>query len=201
MSLVIKQIEHKVAKQACKDFHYSKSAPNSSYKFGVWENGKFIGVVLYGKGANNMMARHFNLEWSEILELTRVALDKHTAPVSQIVMMTIKEIKRLDSKIKLIVSYADTMQNHKGTIYKAMSFYYDGLRKISGYDYFDKVEDRLIKGRSFWSKAKALGIKERELYEANLDRYEQVKKSDKHRYLFFLNKKYKKKFFKLTKEK
>ena len=119
----------KASKFACENWHYSKCMPaGKSVKVGVWENNKFIGVVIFSLGANNNLAKHFGLEMTECVELTRVALSTHATPVTRIVSIAIKMLKKQSPKLKLIVSYADTGQGHDGIIYKAGNWIYQGKR-------------------------------------------------------------------------
>ena len=41
---------------------------------GVWENGKFIGAVVFAWGANRHLAGEYKLKMTECAELCRVAL-------------------------------------------------------------------------------------------------------------------------------
>ena len=69
---------HEAAKYACTNWHYSKCMPvGKIVKIGVWEDKKFIGVVLYSYGANNNASKSFGLTQYECCELTRVALTSH----------------------------------------------------------------------------------------------------------------------------
>lgn len=43
-------------------------------RFGVWENEKFRGVILYGSGANRHLSKPFGLKHTEACDLVRVAL-------------------------------------------------------------------------------------------------------------------------------
>ena len=65
---------YEAAKHACAHWHYSKAMPATKLvKIGVWEYGKFIGVVIFSRGA----APHLGdpcLPQTDICELTRVAL-------------------------------------------------------------------------------------------------------------------------------
>ena len=58
----IKQVDYKTCKDCCNKYHYSKSAPQGKYKFGVFtkDTNQLLGVVLFGKGANNQLAKCFN---------------------------------------------------------------------------------------------------------------------------------------------
>ena len=118
---------HEAAKYACEKWHYSGCLPVSKLvKVGAWESGRFIGVVLFGRGANNNMLKPFGLEQDQGCELVRIALSKHSVPVSRISAQAIKFLKRQSSSLKLIVSYADPEAGHHGGIYQAGNWIYTG---------------------------------------------------------------------------
>ena len=82
------------AKHACTNWHYSKSLPvGKSVKVGAWENGRFVGVVLFGYGANSNISKPYGLKQTECVELTRIALRDHATPVSKIIARAIKMLK------------------------------------------------------------------------------------------------------------
>lgn len=111
---------HEAARYACEHWHYSKCVPKSKLvKVGVWEGGSFIGVVIYSLGANFNLPKLFGLASNEVCELTRVALAKHKAPVTRIVSISLKMLKKLCPGIRIVVSYADRDQGHEGKIYQA----------------------------------------------------------------------------------
>lgn len=111
--------DYKAAKYAVEHWHYSKSLSASKNVFiGVWENAKFIGVIVFGRGANNKIAEPYGLTQTEVCELTRVALTEHINPVTRILAIAIKLLKKQSPNLKLIVSYADPQQNHYGVIYQ-----------------------------------------------------------------------------------
>jgi len=118
---------HAAAKYACENWHYSGCLPAGKLvKVGAWEHGKFIGVVLFGRGANNRMAQAYNLSQDQACELVRIALTKHTAPVSKIAAQAMRFLKRQSEGLRLIVSYADPKQGHHGGIYQAGNWIYSG---------------------------------------------------------------------------
>lgn len=118
---------HEAASYACKNWHYSGCLPAGKLvKVGAWEDGKFIGVVLFGRGANNRMASAYKLRQDQACELVRIALTSHAAPVSRIAAQAIKFLKRQSEGLKLIVSYADPKQGHHGGIYQAGNWIYQG---------------------------------------------------------------------------
>jgi hypothetical protein len=112
--LKIDWASHEAAKYACENWHYSKCLPvGKLVKVGAWEDGKYIGCVIFGRGANNNMLKPF-------------ALTKHIAPVSKIMTFAIKFLKKSQPKLQLVVSYADPEQGHHGGIYQACNWIYTG---------------------------------------------------------------------------
>lgn len=118
---------HEAAKYACENWHYSGCLPvGKLVKVGAWEDGKYIGVVLFGRGANNNMLKPFGLEQDQGCELVRIALTKHNSPVSRITAQAIRFLKKQSDGLRLIVSYADPEQGHHGGIYQAGNWIYTG---------------------------------------------------------------------------
>lgn len=127
---------HEAAKYAVMNWHYSKTMPSGKLvKYGVWEDEKFIGAIIYGRGANNRLLQPYGLEMTEGCELVRIALTKHETPVSQIVSLSLQELKKTNPGLRLVVSYADPEQGHKGGIYQAMNWVYTG-QSSSDWQYF-----------------------------------------------------------------
>ena len=118
---------HPAAKYACENWHYSGCLPAGKLvKVGAWEAGKFIGVVLFGRGATPNLGRPYDLGQDECVELVRIALTKHQTPVSRIASLAMKFLKKSNPKLKLIVSFADQSQGHHGGIYQAGNWTYNG---------------------------------------------------------------------------
>lgn len=142
----------RAARFAVMNWHYSKAVPAGKLvKYGVWENGKFIGAVIYGRGATPNLGRPYNLQQTEICELVRVALDKHETPVSQIVAATLRQLKFSNPGLRLVVSFADPNEGHVGGIYKAGNWIYTGQ---SGVAKFYKVHGKIIHPRTAYSMGK-----------------------------------------------
>lgn len=97
-------------------------------KIGVWENEKFIGVILYLYGATPHIGSPYKLSQHQIVELTRVALNKHKTAVTRMIAISIKMLYKMNPKLRLIVSYADTDQEHDGGIYKGGNWVYEGKK-------------------------------------------------------------------------
>ena len=118
---------HEAAKYAVENWHYSESMPAGKLvKVGAWENGKFIGVVIFGRGANNNIGKPYKLEQTAACELVRIALTKHITPVSKIAAIAMRFLKDNSPRLRLIISYADPLQGHHGGIYQAGNWLYCG---------------------------------------------------------------------------
>jgi len=152
--LEIHPCDYKAAKFAVLNFHYSQVMPAGKLvKYGVWEDKKFIGAVIFGRGANNNLAKSVGLTQTECCELVRVALSKHKTPVTRIISICLKLLKKSNKGLKVVCSYADkTNQGHEGVIYKAGNWQYHGIRSTKSVH--TKVGDRLIHNRSISSKYK-----------------------------------------------
>ena len=123
----IKLVNQQAALYAVKNWHYSKSLPASKLiRYGVFEEGKFIGVIIFSRGASPHLGSFLNLDQTEICELTRIALDKHSTPVSQLVAACLKMLKQNSPGLRCIVSFADPKEGHKGGIYQAGNWVYTG---------------------------------------------------------------------------
>lgn len=118
---------HEAAKYACENWHYSGCLPvGKLVKVGAWEDAKFIGVVLFGRGATPNLGSPYNLGQDECVELVRIALSKHKNAVSRIAALAMKFLHKSNPKLRLIVSFADQSQGHHGGIYQAGNWVYNG---------------------------------------------------------------------------
>jgi hypothetical protein len=181
MSLLVDYCSYKAAKYACENYHYSGCIPAvKNVRFGVWEDGDFIGAVVYSRSANSKIGSFAGLDQTEAVELTRVALAEHNAPVSQIVTYTMNMIQEKDSGIKLLISYADPSEGHHGGIYQAMNWVYVGTTE-PGSVLIDKngqkVHNRTV------NRAKKKGFSTQEKHE----KLTRKKTPGKHKYAFPLS--------------
>lgn len=183
---------HEAAKYACENWHYSRCLPSSLQKrvaVGAWENERFVGVVVFGHGANPQIGAPYGLTINECVELTRIALKpNHASPVSRIVRFALKFIKESQPKLRLIVSYADQAQGHHGGVYQAGNWIYVGSMK--------GVPSLLYKGK-VWH-AKALRTSFPNLKHSNSSVIK-VPAGDKHKYLMPLDDEMRKRILPLAK--
>ena len=126
-TLKIDWATHDAARYACENWHYSKTIPSGKMnRFGVWEDGNFIGVVLYGRPAFPSIGKPFGLDQTKIVELVRVALKMHQNKVSKIIAITLRLLKKHNPNLKMVVSFADKGQGHHVGIYQATNWIYVG---------------------------------------------------------------------------
>lgn len=162
------------AKYAVENWHYSKVMPAGKLvKIGVWEDKEFIGCVLYGRGANNNLAKMFQMEQTECVELVRIALKSHKTPVSKILSISLKLLKKQSPGLKLIVSYADEKQSHIGKVYQASNWVYSGYSIATSA--IDPEDGKTKHTRSLHSKY------------GSIVGFQKVKDKPKHRYLMPLD--------------
>ena len=149
----------KAIKYACKNFHYSQSVPTVQYAYNVYnDKDEWCGVILFGGGANNNLAKSFNLRNGEVLELERVALNGKQEQTSKAVSIALRLLHKENPIVKLVVSYADHRQKHLGIIYQATNWIYLGMIKTSDFQYFynDKwTHERTINSKSNKEELKA----------------------------------------------
>ena len=117
--------------------HYAKRMPSITYCFVLKEKGIIKGVCTFGTPVA-ISLRNIFLPY-KLLELNRLIseddLPKNT--LSFFVSQCLKKIKGP----AIVVSYADTSQNHSGYIYQACNFIYTGLSakrkdyKVKGMDH------------------------------------------------------------------
>lgn len=175
-SLKIDWATHEAAKYACENWHYSKCIPKSKIvKIGAWENGNFIGVIIFGVGATSSLVKAYGLDMTAGCELVRVALTKHLTPVTRIVSIALKFLKKTNPGLRLIVSFADPEQGHHGGIYQGGGWIYSGRSQASDEYIF---MGKRWQGRSFRNSYKGM---EKD------PRVQIVKGSSKYRYLMPLD--------------
>ena len=136
IDLKIDWATHKAAKYACEHWHYSKKIPvNKLLKVGVWESGEFIGVIIFGVGASAQLHKQFGLKNTEVCELVRIALKKHQSPVSRMISIAFKFLRKNAPLLRVVVSFADPNEGHHGGIYQATNWIYTG-KSAATIEYF-----------------------------------------------------------------
>lgn len=139
----LRPIDKFTSKSFVKKHHYSHSSNLCVVSYGIFhkteqdskffneKESKLIGVVIYsqpaGRGAAESISESVKID--ECLELIRlVILDGYGKNIeSWFISQSFKLLKRDFPHIKVIISYSDTEQNHRGIIYQATNFLFTGL--------------------------------------------------------------------------
>lgn len=175
---------HEAAKYAVEHWHYSKRMPKGKLVYiGVWENGKFIGCVIYGHGATPEIGNPFGLVQTQICELVRVALTKHKTFTSRIVAISLALLKKQSSGLRLIVSFADSEQHHYGGIYQAGNWIYIGSENYHAY----RVNGQLVHPRTLYDRYGVGGQSVEWLHRHVDPQAERVVTAQKHKYVMPLD--------------
>lgn len=137
MTLAVRPMPSKDARELAEKRHYMHRKPQVSYAFGLYRDEAPIGVVTFGTPAS----RHVQLsvcpsDPALVVELNRlwVADDMPTNTESWFVARALRALPP-----RLVVSYADTAFGHMGYVYRALNFRYAGWtdmeRRTPRYDY------------------------------------------------------------------
>lgn len=146
MSLQVASCTRQAARYAVTHWHYSRTVPTAKVvHYGVWEDNRFIGAILFGDGASNTMLRGYHLDYTQGAELVRVALTEHHAPVSQIVSRALRLLQAHSPGLRLVLSYADPEHGHHGGIYQAGNWIYTGMT--------EPAEEYIVNGRRMHGRA------------------------------------------------
>jgi hypothetical protein len=175
---------HDAAAYACRHWHYSRAVPAGRLiVVGVWEGRAFKGVVIFSRGATPRIGSPYGLTQFEVCELTRIALREHTAPVSRIVAIALRMLRKKCPGLRLVISYAAGERGHHGGVYQAGGWIYEGAKDT----YAIEVHGHLRHGRSVGSR---YGRHDIEWLRANVDPdAKTVRGLVRHKYLMPLDEK------------
>jgi hypothetical protein len=147
VALLVAPCTRHAAGYAVTRWHYSRKLPRGKLAtFGVWEHGRFIGAIIYGRGASQNLGRPYGLTQTECAELVRVALTDHAAPVTQMIAASLRQLRTANPGLRLIISFADTTQGHHGGIYQAGNWIHTGTTDPHTVTYL--VHGREVHGRT-----------------------------------------------------
>ena len=125
----VKLLENKkLADPFILNIHYAKRKPSISYVYGLYQNEELIGICSFGSPASPALCKGIAGEKnrSKVIELNRLVLKYNRK--NEASYLVGKSLKMLP-KPKIVVSYADTAQDHKGIVYQATNFYFTGTSK------------------------------------------------------------------------
>lgn len=195
----IRVITREQTKPFILNIHYAKRFPSISYAFGLFDDNELIGVITYGTppsaGLRKGIAGDDYIK--DILELNRLVLKYNRK--NEASFLVGNSIKLLP-KNKIIVSFADTSQNHNGIVYQATNFIYTGL-SAKRTDWSLKSKPHLH-GQTIADEFRGVKNRSKAMREKYGDDFYLKPRPRKHRYIYiFGDKRYKKKVIKLIKYK
>lgn len=176
---------HQAALYAAEHWHYSRCLPaGKTVKVGVWEGGVFIGAVIFSWGVlGDRLGQQFGLAMDECCELTRVALNNHVTPVSRILSIALRMLRKQSPGMKAVISYADCDQDHHGGIYAAGGWIYLGKVQLNGGTPKWRLFGKDVHGRTVGSRY-GRGSQNLDWLRANVDPHaEKVFTTGKHKYI------------------
>jgi hypothetical protein len=119
--IIVRQISTKEAEPWILNRHYAKRMPSVSFAFGAFRESELVGIVTYGTPASAPLRSGVcGLEWKgRVLELNRLCCENEKNLASIIVSRSLG----LLPTPRVVVSYADTAQQHIGYVYQAANLF------------------------------------------------------------------------------
>jgi hypothetical protein len=158
------------------EIHYAKRKPSMSYIFGMYDEDELIGIVSYGKPPSHSLSKGIAGEkyMGIVYELNRLVLKYNRKnEASYLIGQSLKQLV----KPKIIVSFADTSQNHMGIVYQATNFLYTGLSaKRSDWRMYGNNKHSYTICSQYDSKYR----------NSNPDKFYKIDRPRKHRYIYFV---------------
>jgi hypothetical protein len=172
----VKKIDNATAQEIVVRNHYLHRKAPCSQAFGLFdETDTLKGVVMYGTPSSSALRAGIagKEHASNVLELTRLWIDDSTPKNSESYLIG-NSIKHCEKEI--VVSFADTSQNHLGIVYQATNWIYTGLSA--------KRTDWSVEGIDKHGHTWADKYTAAEMRELFGDRFTLVPRSRKHRYIY-----------------
>jgi len=212
--IVIEPTKKDVVYKLVTDKHYAGTWTASSNMYAVYydcgehqffsgKELKLIGVVLYGNPVGFRVVKSICEEFTDddVLELKRLWIEDGYGKniESYVISQTLKMLKKDSPQSKVVISYADPGANHKGIIYRASNWLYQGndIGMGDAYMYRYPNTDNWLSDRAIGEQ---LGTNGLQGVLSKVPDMEYRKKLRKHRYIYFLcGKKEKKRLIKKLK--
>ena len=209
--IVIEPTKKDVVYKLVTDKHYAGTWTASSNMYAVYydcgehqffsgKELKLIGVVLYGNPVGFRVVKSICEEFTDddVLELKRLWIEDGYGKniESYVISQTLKMLKKDSPQSKVVISYADPGANHKGIIYRASNWLYQGndIGMGDAYMYRYPNTNNWLSDRAIGEQLGTNGL--RGVLQKVPD-MEYRKKLRKHRYIYFLcSKKEKKRLIK-----
>lgn len=124
----IRKISYEETKPFLLGIHYARRMPCITHAFGLFLEGKCVGVVTYGIPPSNSLCKGLagQENFHNVLELNRLVFLPEYNGNNNASYLVSHSLKMLPNKT-FVVSYADTAWSHVGYIYQATNFLYTGM--------------------------------------------------------------------------
>lgn len=210
--VILREVSKKTAKSMIIKNHYSHKWTLCRIAYGIFyktdidskffdeKKQKLVGVIVYAQPVGRSAAQSISdsVKINEVFELTRLWIEDGYGKniESYCISQSLKMVKRDFPQLKCIVSYADGEQNHRGIIYQASGFYYQGNSSLAlmpnysvsltGPPNYKWMHSRTVSSRYGSHNVEHLKNKIKKTFWRK-------KESSKHRYVFFVCNKVEKK--------
>lgn len=182
-------VNYETAARIVKDYHYAKRVPSIVVAVGMWVDDILAGVITYGIPPNRNALGFCGEEYiPNALELNRLFVFDWAGYNSEswLIGQSFSWIEKERPEYYLLVSYADPMQDHYGTIYQATNWIYTGTGNASA------PSDARVNGKIMSEKNifNIYGTHNRsELRDKHGLSVEEIERLPKHRYVYILGSK------------
>jgi hypothetical protein len=145
--IFIRKIEKRLAENMIVKYHYTHKWSLCKVAYGIFyktdkinsffntTEDKLIGCMVFGQPVGRSAAESISklIKITEVFELTRLfCFDGYGKNIeSYSLSQALKLLQRDFPKLKALITYADGEQGHKGTIYQACGFHYQGNSDIA----------------------------------------------------------------------
>jgi len=187
----VKRITRKECEPFILGIHYARRWPSISHAFGLFDEGELVGICTYGTPPSAPLRRGIagDENIGLILELNRLCLKwNRKNEASFFVSKTLKMLP----KPSIIISFADTEQNHKGIVYQACNFTYHGLSakrtdwKVKGMEH--------LHGQTIADQFRGVKNRAQAIRDKYGDDFYLKDRPRKHRYIYIVGSKTQKKY-------
>lgn len=126
MILTVRPVERAETLDLIQNVHYARRVPSISFAYGLFIGEDLEGIITFGTPSSAPLRKGLAGEKyaPNVLELNRLCL-RHNHP-NHASLLVSRAIKQLPGN-RIIISFADTAQDHSGIVYRASNFIYCGL--------------------------------------------------------------------------
>jgi len=190
-----------IAKRLIIENHYSHKWTTCKYALGLYDGNELLGVAIYRAPSGRQTVKSItpNMNFGDVLELTRLWIKDETPKntESYFIGKTFEWLRK-NTKARVLISYSDPMYNHLGTIYQATNWLYQGNNTMKVKAYMHKINGEILHQRMVIKLYSTIKMEELIKIDPNYERIDMMKK---HRYIYILHKKDRKKILQELKHK